>query len=651
MSRPFTTAITLLALGVTGMAGATQPLAAFARMPNIQSITLSPDGRQVAIITASDDRSIVVVEDAQSLGNPRPLLASKPGEYDLNSCDWVSNTRLLCSVKVMDKVLMMRREIMVGRTRLIGVNSDGSGLEDLSKNAVGSYGYAEDHVLGLVPGKPDTVLIQRKEDPFGFAPSYPSVYELDVSTGKRTLKMKGREPISAYVADAQGEVRVGTGVIFNSGTVRYYVRPKGEKGWRLLKKVQAFDASDPLEPIAMAPGEDQAYAIGDHDGRSALWLMDLGDQQAPRLLYSNLEVDVSGPLLTPDRQLIGVMYETDRPSVSYVDDRWHAIMEGVNRALPETFNVIAGASRDHKVLVIRARSDVNAGSYYLLDTRNSQVRPVGTAYPELKPELMGRMRSISYKAADGTEIPGYLTVPVGAKAEKLPLIVMPHGGPIARDSWGFDFLRAFLVDRGYAVLQMNFRGSSGYGSQWRMAAHQDWGGLTYSDVTDATRWAVAQGISDPQRMCILGWSFGGYVALLGAVRNHDLYRCAVSIAGLSDLSLLQNESRGNRFATGQITADKEKLRKDSPLQHVEEIAMPVLLVHGDRDLQSDIEQSRTMEAALKGADKSVRAVYLEGATHQLDRKSDRVTLLTEVENFLHEHLGPGGSSGSAGSRN
>lgn len=226
---------------------------------------------------------------------------------------------------------------------------------------------------------------------------------------------------------------------------------------------------------------------------------------------------------------------------------------------------------------------------------------------------------------------------------------MPHGGPIARDSWDFFFLRAFLVDRGYAVLQMNFRGSSGYGSEWFYAAHQDWGGLTYSDIADGTRWAIAEGIADPKRVAIVGWSFGGYAALLGAVRDSDVYRCSVSIAGISDLQQLLSNARyftNYRIAREQIGNQSDKLRSDSPLRHIDAIKIPVLLVHGDRDAQAPVEQSTRMASALKRADKPHRMVLLKDATHQLGRKSDRMTLLTEIERFLGEHLGPGVRPGS-----
>jgi dipeptidyl aminopeptidase/acylaminoacyl peptidase len=267
---------------------------------------------------------------------------------------------------------------------------------------------------------------------------------------------------------------------------------------------------------------------------------------------------------------------------------------------------------------------------------------LGRAYPELAAEKMARLRWIHYPAQDGTTIPGYLTIPKDAKPEKLPLIVMPHGGPIHRDTFEFDFLRQFLANRGYAVLQMNFRGSSGYGTKWLRDAHQDWGGLTYSDITDGARWAIAQGIADPNRVCILGWSFGGYAALLGAVRNSDLYRCSVSIAGVSDLrELLFDEKNfaNSAIAALQIGTDSDKLKNDSPRLHAAEINIPVLLIHGDRDFQVYPHHSNDMAKALKRAGKKYQYLEIDGGTHQLWRESERITLLQSVEKFLAENLG------------
>lgn len=251
------------------------------------------------------------------------------------------------------------------------------------------------------------------------------------------------------------------------------------------------------------------------------------------------------------------------------------------------------------------------------------------------------MRPINYPARDGTQIPGYVSTPRGAPATHLPLIVLPHGGPIARDTWGYDFLRQFLVSRGYAVLQMNFRGSSGYGDAWFFAAHQDWGGLTYDDVVDGVRWAIGQGIADPRRICIVGWSFGGYLALVGAQRNPDLFRCAVDIAGVSDLDLLIDEGHHWLAAESikkQIGTDPQKLKLNSPRLHAAEFSVPLLMLHGKRDAQVPFAQSDAMDAALTRAGKPHRLVTVADADHAFSAEKDRVTLLHEVQSFLSEHL-------------
>ncbi len=219
----------------------------------------------------------------------------------------------------------------------------------------------------------------------------------------------------------------------------------------------------------------------------------------------------------------------------------------------------------------------------------------------------------------------------------------------ARDHWEFDPLRLFLASRGYAVLQVNFRGSSGFGSKWMMDAHQDWGGLSYSDITDGARWVVSQGIADPAHMCILGWSFGGYAALVGAVRNSDLYRCVVSIAGVSDLSLL--EAQTSNFVNGaivreQIGTQRQKLKDDSPQRHADSVNMPVLLIHGDMDSQSNVEQSVAMDRELTHAHKKHELVIIKDGWHALSLESERTKLLTTIERFLTENLGPGAPAGN-----
>ena len=292
--------------------------------------------------------------------------------------------------------------------------------------------------------------------------------------------------------------------------------------------------------------------------------------------------------------------------------------------------------------VILSESDLDESRFMVFDANTQKVSRLPPPYPNRDKAMLAPMRSISYPARDDTRIPGYLSTPRGASNSHLPLIVMPHGGPIARDTWGYYFLRQFLLSRGYAVLQMNFRGSDGYGGDWFFAAHQDWGGLTYDDVVDGARWAIQTGISDPDKVCIVGWSFGGYIALLGAQRNPELFHCAVDIAGVSDLGLLIDEGynwlNGASTIKKQIGVDPAKLKRDSPHLHAADFKVPLLMLHGQMDAQVPFEQSEVMDNALKHAHVAHRFVVVPGADHSFSDVKDRATLLKETEDFLHEHL-------------
>ena len=226
-----------------------------------------------------------------------------------------------------------------------------------------------------------------------------------------------------------------------------------------------------------------------------------------------------------------------------MDARARSVIEGANRYLLDTYNEIADLSTNERVYVVRSTSDVEAGSYSVLDvsTGSGDLEMIGSAYPALDPKDLGRMQPIKYAARDGTKIPGYLTLPAAKEARSLPVVVMPHDGPAERDSWKFDYLRLFLVSRGYAVVQMNYRGSAGYGWDWLHAAHQDWAGLSYEDIADGARWASNQPFADSKRMCMLGRGYGGYAALLATMRDASLIRCAISIGAPTDLAELRKD--------------------------------------------------------------------------------------------------------------
>jgi dipeptidyl aminopeptidase/acylaminoacyl peptidase len=635
--------------GVAAHAAAPSP-EEFALRPPVEDVSISPDGRYVAVIRTRDDgRADAVVADRQA-GKDQVMrgVIGEPDHFQMTWCRWATNTRLLCGFRG-----MVDRGFVYGITRLAAVDADGKHMRVLMQNSAEAQGQFQDRIIDWNPGPADTVLIEADEglsasqmaagvQVYGNVGTHalPAVFELNVVTGSLTLRQHARDPIRHWITDKHGHVRLGWG--FSGTTISYWARLDGDSDWRRLTKFEVFTRENQFEPVAIsAEDPNMAYALGPSEGRNAVWLIDLKDREDPKLVFSHPLVDVSGPLLGMDNRLIGVRYDDGYPLMYFEDNRIGTLMGAIQKLEPARFDQLHGSSRDERILLIRSVSDADAPRFMMFNSDTNQLSNFGKSDPDRGPATLAPMRPISYPARDGTRIPAYLSVPPGAPAAHLPLIVMPHGGPIARDTWGYFFLRQFLVSRGYAVLQMNFRGSSGYGEDWFFAAHQDWGGLTYDDVIDGARWAIQQGITDPQRVCIVGWSFGGYLALLGAQRDPEVFHCAVDIAGPSDLALLIDEGHHWLQAASikkQIGTDPGKLKRDSPRLHAADFQIPLLMLQGKMDAQVPFEQSEKMDEALTRAGKAHRFVVVPGADHQFSDLKDRVTLLQEIEGFLGEHL-------------
>ncbi len=647
--------IVVLCCGEAVGAESPPPIDAFIGTRSVESVALSPDGHYLALLMRAPQGLVAVVRDITEGGSttPKQVMGSSQ-EAQLNWCRWASGTRLVCGLEG----AIRGPGFIYNATRLVAVDADGKNWKVLINDSRVAGGQFQDRILSWTPPQPDTVLVQAdlsllkdlSATSSYFGPSlseFPAVEELNVVTGALRVLVPPFPPVRRFMADRHGEVRAGWGFASQSTDLSFYARYErapGSHDWKLLFKRDAF-ASGGYQPLAVCVDKpDCLYAMADSEGRDALWRVDLTGKSPPKLEFVHPAVDVAGPVFGSDGRLLGVVYETDRPFFYPVDPKAQGIMDALKGPLGNTFTRLVDSTHDENLFLVHTGSDVDPGTFYLLNVAKASLTRIGSNYPQLDPKTLPHVEPISFPAADGTRIPGYLTVPVGKRAEHLPLIVMPHGGPIARDHWQFDFLRAFLASRGYAVLQINFRGSAGYGRKWQMDAHQDWGGLTYSDITDGARWAIKQGIADPAHMCIVGWSFGGYAALVGAVRNGDMFRCAISIAGISDLSLL--ESQMSNFVNGAIAHEqigtlRQKLKDDSPRRHAAAVTMPVLLIHGDMDAQSNIEQSLAMDSALEHAGKKHELIIIKGGRHSLTLDSERTALLTAVERFLAENLGAG----------
>lgn len=611
------------------------PSGAFA-MPSIADFSadadfaapaLSPDGSLVAFVTRAEDRRILVVLDLAKRER-RGLMAATSDTFEIAWCNFKSNERLLCG--------MRGTQFSSGQpyavSRLVAVDTSGKNKPRvLVQNGANGASQFQDRITDWQVTDPRHVLIQLT-DSYSI---FPTVHALDIHTGLTSVVQRGRSPILYWSTDRAGVVRFGSGYDNNKST--FITRDSAEANWRTLAKWELGE--NDFDVVGFGPTPGTLLVTAAHNGRDAIFEMDLNEKSSRQLLFANAEVDVGGPIYWPaDRRIVGFRYDTDMPRRMVFDEHAKGIFDAIDSVLPNASNNVVDSSSDGRKLLIASSRDVRPTEYHILDLDEKKLRRIGSANPALANVQLAPMKPVKIKGLDGVMLPGYLTLPVGSNGEKLPMVVYPHGGPHVRDHWGFDEMVQFFASRGYAVLQVNYRGSTGYGYEWYEAGLQGWGTVMVDDITAATKWAIAEGIADPAHTCIVGWSYGGYAALMSAVREPDLYRCSVSIAGVADLKALAREDSrfyGGRKAVARILGtDADELKSGSPLRSPEKIKIPVLLVHGDDDIQVLVDHSKRMARALDGAKKKYELVIIKDGNHSLSRFEWRQTLLTRLEGFL-----------------
>lgn len=643
----------------------TIPLTAFAALPSIQLPRLSPDGRGAVMIQNVNGKSYVVVSGFGA--EPKVLLQTDNDKYSFMSVRWAGNQRVLIGASFPEE----RRGIRTIETRLIGIDRDGTNLKADLTRAIQGDGVFEpqqrtaqlqDRIVASVPGEPEVVLLALDTK----VPAQPDIYRLDVRSGQARLVQRNLGGIQNWMADTQGEVRLAQGT---SGTTRRVMvkppaSPERPSSWVALAR---YDASDPaaartqaLAPLGFDADPRFLYALAPVDGRNALVRIDLQDPAFPReTLLADPQFDVRASLIRDpaSRRIVGVNATTNASRTLFWDDDARRRRESLERALPGRLNRVVSNDATGQRGIVLSIQGARPPDYFMMDWASGRAEIIGSAQPELVKQPLATPRRIALRSRDGLALEGYLTLPPrraagpmdnsgGRPARPMPAILLPHGGPAAADTGGYDYWSQFLASRGWAVLQINFRGSTGYGQEFREAGRRRWGLEMQDDLADGMRWLVDQGIADAGRVCIVGGSYGGYAALMGAVKDPALYRCVVSFAGPTDLRDLLSHSQnfvgyelGAEAEIGTWWGDREKLRQTSPALRAAEIRVPVLLMHGVNDLTVPVEQSRDMAEALqKAGHTDTRYVELPLGNHTLARQQDRVRVLTEMERFLQQNL-------------
>ena len=628
------------AIGLSTPALAAPPADAFGTLPNIYDAAISPDGSQIAIIV--NIRGEYGVRVMALKGEEKELRAVLLGEgVKPNWVRWANDDRVLVSLweskrsrgtpYIVRFIYTLEASTMDGK---ILIESDDIFRQD---NA---------DIVDFLDDDPDYILMAFSDKD----QSLSDIQRVNVRTGRYKRVKRGRYDVQQWYTDSRGEPRVGQGLAKSTGTKEYWnltIRDADEDTWR---KADNFPGLEPDVPIFGFTDNPNELVIGDRAGRSTLglYVYDLAAKEMSRKLFHHDTYDARGLVKNTDGAVIGARFVADTTERQLFEG-YDTVLNRVRQLLSDYTIDYVDQSADGQFILFKASNGHDPGALAIVDAETENISILGQYRRELPSEEMGLVAAVSYKARDGMNIPAYFTLPVsvnsGADIKKLPFIILPHGGPYARKSNRFDYFAQFFATRGFGVLQMNFRGSAGYGEEFEDAGRENWVKMQ-EDVEDGTQWVIDRGFADPERICIAGWSYGGYAALMGAIKSPELYACAISMAGVTDLKDMVNDIKKYRF--GSITANnfvlrgfdgKKDLAENSPVKRAEELSVPLFLAHGEADERVHFDQFKRMKSALKKSSTPVTYLQFEDEDHFLSDQKNRQEFFRGLDKFLKKTVG------------
>jgi dipeptidyl aminopeptidase/acylaminoacyl peptidase len=634
---------------------------AFGARTSVEDLSLSPDGMSVAFVAPTTGQGSVVFVQSLAKGASRtfkPVLSASGKPERIAGCNWVSNQRLVCTIYFVTSASSLLEPVAF--SRLVAVNIDASKLQLLSTRG-NSYTrgiqLGGGDVIDWLPDEDGAVLMSRVYLPDDHLGSHIGSTKRGIAVDRvdtltlvsRTIEQP-REDAVAYISDGRGTIRImglrsrrGALGDYVSGNVSYYYRKTDSRDWQPMGEVVGEEHNG-FEPVAVDHDANLAYGYKKLDGRLALYTVALDGSLKEELVYARPDVDVGGLIQIGRRhRIVGVSYSDEFSHYHFLEPDFERLLTSLAKALPGTQSLrIVDSSMDESKLLLRAGSDHDPGVYYLFDKKLRQLETFLVVRAELEGVKLASVKPIQYQAADGTMIPGYLTLPAGVDTPKnLPAIVMPHGGPSARDYWGFDYLAQYYASRGYAVLQPNFRGSKGYGDEFfQQNGFRSWP-TAIGDVLDAGRWLVAQGIASPDKLAVVGWSYGGYAALQSAVVDPSVFKAVIAIAPVTDLPELKEGHRdwSDFLIVSRQIGEGPHVREGSPALNAAKIKVPVLLFHGELDRNVPIRQSKEMADRLASAGVPHELVTWPDLDHQLEDSAARAEMLRKSDAFLRKVMG------------
>lgn len=637
-------------MSATG-AQAEVPLADFARHVQYSSVKISPDGEYIAADAVVENRRSLAI---MRLSDMKATRITPRGD-EVVSFRWVGKQRLMYTVGEPIGGL----ETPIPNGELYFVDADGNRNDILfgyraGKDTVGSHikavkpEFASAFLIDDLRDDDDNILMFAREWKRSAEPSPPIVYKFDVNDGsKKKLFVSPLRLTEGFLADHEGNVKFAYGADIDADWQVMY-RDKDGDDW-----VNVFNGkSTPGNAVPLAYDRDNktVYWSCQPDGKIGGLCTWTSEDHTLKPIWSAKDVEMNSLIRDFDQTtVVGVRAYPGRSAIGVINKKTPMIeaLSALMQQFPGETVDVTSMSKDGKRAIVAVYSDVNPGEFYLFDRESKKLSPLLKRAEKINPEQMASMEPVKLKSRDGLDLNGYLTRPLGQEQGKnLPMVVVVHGGPFGvRDYWGYDPDVQVLASRGYAVLQVNFRGSGGYGSTFEKAGYRQWGAAMQDDVTDATKWAIEQGVADPKRICIYGGSYGGYAALMATVREPDLYRCAIGAVGVYDLRLMlsrgdiQESTYGENFLKRTLGDDEAKLAASSPITQIDKIRAKLMLIVGGQDKRVPPVHGESLHNALEKRGVAHEWLYQRTEAHGFYDEKNVEDMYTRMLAFLDANIG------------
>ncbi len=599
------------------------PMEDFFRNPENSAFSISPDGKWLAFARPWQHRMNVYVREI-STGNEKRITSAT--ERDIAGFFWKGNGKI---VFAQDTGGDENFHVYITDIHEGGEPID---LTPFDKVKAGVLDDLEDDPIHML-------IDMNRNNPEVF-----DVYRCNVNTGELELVAENPGNITGWMTDHDGKLRVAARTDGVNETLLY--RSDESQDFREL---MTLNFKETFSPALFAYDNKLMYVVSNlSTDKAAIYTYDPETNKTLDLVFSHDEVDAGGIMHSKKRRIItGVSYTTDKRHYKFFDKEREELQKTLDAFFPGLEAAAVDTDDDEQRYIVRTYSDRTRGAYYLFDRRDNSIQKLADLSTWIKADQMSPMKAISFTARDGIKINGYITLPLGVEPKNLPLVVIPHGGPSGRDTWGFDSEAQFLANRGIAVLQVNFRGSTGYGKSFWQAGFKQWGRKMQDDVTDGVQWAVNEGIADRSRLAIYGGSYGGYSALAGATFTPYLYACAVSYVGPSNLfTMLESiPPYWKPFIDmeyemiGDPSADKELLREVSPVFHADNIRIPLFVAQGANDPRVNKAESDQIVEAVRRSGREVVYMVKDNEGHGFRNEENRFDFYRELEAFFRKHLG------------